>query len=183
MEEPGQEKKLFAIGSPAVGGEWHVVAFEAEMAKAMRKSRKEVLTTGEKLAQSYERSEELGKAFGDKLTKNQIKFLTAILTLMSLAAIYELIKDKLKRANPHVYKAPGTKCLSFVEFLCSPKTVEKIFRPLIADWQYEIFEALKAKRIWKARWISLRYRWAFLMALGPSRLWAVVEKVAGIVKG
>jgi hypothetical protein len=50
-----------------------------------------------------------------------------------------------------IARAPGTRLLALVDFVCSPKTVEQTFRPLVADWRYEYFEALKQNRKWKAR--------------------------------
>jgi hypothetical protein len=74
-------------------------------------------------------------------------------------------------------KAPGTIALKLVDFLCNPKTVEKTFKPLVADWRCEYFEALTANRRLKARWISVRYVWYFVLALGISRVLSVVRPV------
>lgn len=97
------------------------------------------------------------------------------------------LRDKLKFWKPYiaacdVYKAPGSKLLAFVEFFYSPKTVEHTFKPLVADWHHELFEALKTKRTWKALWISVRYRYAFIKAMGLSKVWSAIETVFGLVK-
>ncbi len=47
----------------------------------------------------------------------------------------------------------------------STKTQKEIFEPIVADWQEEYFEALFKKEIWKARWINVRYTYAFLAAM------------------
>ena len=39
---------------------------------------------------------------------------------------------------------PGTKMMAWVRLLFSEKTRELVFEPIVADYQYEIFEALKA---------------------------------------
>jgi hypothetical protein len=42
--------------------------------------------------------------------------------------------------------APGSIALKIVNFLCNRKTVEKTFRPLVADWRAEYLEALSESR-------------------------------------
>ena len=72
---------------------------------------------------------------------------------------------------------PGSMWLSLVDFLYSAKTVEKVFKPIVADWRKEYFEALKAKRMLKARWISFRYYWALLKAMGLSQVFVFVVQI------
>lgn len=69
-----------------------------------------------------------------------------------------------------VEKPPGTLMLKVTDFFFSKKTVLLTFQPLIADWQEEYFEALSGKRYHKARWVSLRYYWAFAKACFLSKL-------------
>ena len=71
--------------------------------------------------------------------------------------------------------APGTRLLGIVEFLCSTKSVEKVFIPLVADWHKEYFDALTEKRWFKARWISVRYTWSFILAMGLNRLLSFIK--------
>ncbi|MCI0662209.1 MAG: hypothetical protein L0220_14155 [Acidobacteria bacterium] len=71
---------------------------------------------------------------------------------------------------------PGQLLLSIVDFFYSPKYVEGTFKPLIADLQYEYFEALKSNRQWKAKWIRVRYCWAFAKAMGLSKALSVIKK-------
>jgi hypothetical protein len=109
----------------------------------------------------------------DILLLSQLKLIEALLRLQSFVAGI---------SKSSVGKPPGTRWLSFVVFFYSPKTVELTFKPIIGEWQHEIFEALKEKRTIKARWISMRYRWAFLKAMGLSKVWEAIEKVVGLVK-
>lgn len=68
-----------------------------------------------------------------------------------------------------------------MDFFFSPKKVENVFKPIIADWHHEYFDALKQGRKWKARWISVRYNYAFIMALGLSKVWSLVEKATSVI--
>ena len=72
--------------------------------------------------------------------------------------------------------------LSFVEFFCSPKAVEGIYKPIIADWRNECFNALEHGRKWKARWISVRYNCRFIQALGLNKLLSLVRIFRSIRK-
>lgn len=81
-----------------------------------------------------------------------------------------------------IKNAPGSKLLSFADFFWPPKTVKQVFEPLIADWRTEYFDALKQGRIWKAQWISVRYRIAFVQAIGLSTAWDMVKGALSVVK-
>lgn len=80
----------------------------------------------------------------------------------SSAAPYRQLEPKF----PRIEKAPGSLFLSFVDFFYSSRTVETIFQPLVADWRNEYFEALMKQRKWKARWISIRYRYSLIQVIG-----------------
>lgn len=79
-------------------------------------------------------------------------------------------------------KAPGARLLAVIDFLFSPKTVEQTFKPLIADWRHEYFEALKQNRKWKARWISARYRFSFINAITLSKVFSLLKQIRSISK-
>lgn len=64
-----------------------------------------------------------------------------------------------------IIKPPTFYANKFAWFLYSTKTQKEIFEPIIADWQKEYFEALSRNEIWKARWIKVRYIYAFLAAM------------------
>jgi len=86
------------------------------------------------------------------------------------------------RSLPIVHRPPGSRLLNIVEFLYSPSAREKVFEPLIADWRLEYFEALAVKKPLKAKWISVRYYWAFCKAMGLQRLLSVIYKMALVTK-
>jgi len=71
--------------------------------------------------------------------------------------------------SARIKKPPGSLLLGITDFFFSKKTVALTFKPLIADWQAEYFEALEEKRYCKARWVSVRYYWAFAKACGLSK--------------
>jgi hypothetical protein len=86
---------------------------------------------------------------------------------------------RLKAGTPRIERAPGSVFLIFVDFFYSSKTVENIFLPLVADWRNEYFEALLKGRKWKARWISIRYRYIFIQVIGSE----IVSVIIKILKG
>lgn len=57
------------------------------------------------------------------------------------------------------------KLLTITKFLYSPKTQKETFEKVVADWQTEYFEALSKKEIWKARWLNVRYTYAYFGAM------------------
>ena len=91
------------------------------------------------------------------------------------------LKIQELRNRPKIKSPPGTRLLSVVEFFYSPKTVEEVFKPLIADWRTEYFDALKQNRTVKARWISARYRYHFAITMGVSRVYALFRSVLSVL--
>jgi hypothetical protein len=71
--------------------------------------------------------------------------------------------------------APGGRLLKVVDFFYSRAAVEETFKPIIADWRTEYFEAVLDGRTWKARWITARYSYAFVMAMGLSSVFSIVR--------
>ena len=68
-------------------------------------------------------------------------------------------------------------------FLFSSKTQKEIFEPILSDWQEEYFEALFKKEIWKARWINVRYTYAFLAAMwAKSPIGDLIEFISKLAK-
>jgi len=73
--------------------------------------------------------------------------------------------------------------LKISNFLFSTKTQTEVFVPIGADWQEEYFEALFKKEIWKARWINIRYTYAFLVAMWQkSPIGDLIEFIIKIAK-
>jgi hypothetical protein len=92
------------------------------------------------------------------------------------------IFTKSKSTKHHVNKAPGSNLLGIVDFFFAPKTVEQTFKPIISDWRYEYFEALKRGRKWKARWISIRYRCAFVWSMSLSKVFSLLKQLKSVSK-
>jgi hypothetical protein len=78
-----------------------------------------------------------------------------------------------------LHKAPGVILLRIVIFLYSPTAVDEVFMPLIGDWRKENFDALVRGEIWKARWINLRYVMSLVMAMGLTKAFSVIRRLAG----
>ena len=60
---------------------------------------------------------------------------------------------------------PSSNLLNISGFLYSPKTQKEIFRPIVAEWQYEYFEDLKNKRFGRAKYTNIRWIYHFLLAM------------------
>ena len=58
----------------------------------------------------------------------------------------------------------GSSLRGFAEFVCSKKSYEQIYDPLLSDLHIEYCEALAANRRWKARWVWARGHLSFLTA-------------------
>jgi hypothetical protein len=81
------------------------------------------------------------------------------------------LRFPVRRRAQRVVSPPGRKLLRVAEFFFSPKTVTLTFKPLIADWQFEYFEALKEKRgKWHLRMMNLRHYWYYAKACGLSKV-------------
>jgi hypothetical protein len=115
-------------------------------------------------------AEKLRESFG--LLRTTSKFLKAL-----FPATFRLL------SRQRIRKPPGTRWLQFVEFFFSPKTVEGTFRPTAADWQHEHYEALKAGRYVKVRWIALRYHFAFAKTVGQTNLEGGIKWLIKLFKG
>jgi hypothetical protein len=89
--------------------------------------------------------------------------------------IYFFIKTFISSRKRRPSCPPGSKILRFVDFFFSPKTVERTFKPLVADLQLEYFEAISLGMKWKARWIRVRYSYRAIMAMGPSKVWELAK--------
>lgn len=81
-----------------------------------------------------------------------------------------------------IRNVPGTKLLLIVDFFYSPKAVEETFKPTIADWHAEYFEALKQEKFLKARWISVRYTYRFVLAMGLSQVFSIIKSFRSVIK-
>jgi hypothetical protein len=104
-------------------------------------------------------------------------FACAIILLPSLvlAMLVQYFQPTLTRG--YVSSAPGSFLSRLADFLCSRKTKREIADPIIADMQFEYYEALSAHRKAKAAWIRVRGCFAFFHALGLHR---ILKGVAGL---
>jgi len=75
----------------------------------------------------------------------------------------EFLSRRTDKNSPLLF--PSTNLLKLSGFFFSAKTHNEVFKSIYADWQEEYFEALFRKEIWKARWINVRYTYAFLAAM------------------
>jgi len=57
---------------------------------------------------------------------------------------------------------PGVRFWKLAECLCTKKTYDSVFVPLLADFHHEYFECLRSGRKWKARWMRVLYLGAFV---------------------
>jgi hypothetical protein len=103
--------------------------------------------------------------------------------LVTLRLLVERLSNLVGASDAGMVKrAPGTRLLQIVDFLCSPTTVEQVFEPLVADWQKEYFDALHKGRRLKARWISVRYYWSTIQALGLSKVFSLLRSFTSAKK-
>ncbi len=87
------------------------------------------------------------------------------------------------RGDTQLKIAISNKLLLISSFFYSPKNQKEVFEPIVIDLQEEYFEALFKKEIWKARWINLRYTYAFLTAMWQkSPIGDFIEFISKIAK-
>jgi len=68
--------------------------------------------------------------------------------------------------HSQIVRPPGSTCRSVIDFFYSPKTVARVFDPILADMQAEWVEAIARGRHYKASWIRLRGYWEIARAAG-----------------
>lgn len=130
----------------------------------------------------------VGIAFALVLVAMLIGFLLGVIEILirvCFAFVRALFEDRnthRSSAKSRIQKAPGANLLAVAEFFFSHQTVEQTFRPLVADWRYEYCEALKESRKWKGRWISVRYRYSFIMAMGLSKVFSLLKQLRLVSK-
>lgn len=94
----------------------------------------------------------------------------------------ETSKKELQQINIIKYSL-STELLRIVDFLYSNETYENVFLRVVGDWREEYFEALFKKEIWKARWINVRYTYAFIIAMWQkSPIGDLIEFVSKLAK-
>lgn len=94
---------------------------------------------------------------------------------------FSIVNSLYREKN--IVSSPNTKLLIVSSFFYSRKNQIEIFEPVASDWQEEYFEALFKKEIWKARWINVRYTYAFLAAMWQkSPIGDLIEFISKIAK-
>jgi hypothetical protein len=77
----------------------------------------------------------------------------------------------------------SNKFLKTTAFLYCTKIQEQVFVPIVVDWDEEYFQALSNKEVWKARWINVRYTYAFIVAMWQeSPIGDLIEFISKIAK-
>ena len=88
-----------------------------------------------------------------------------------------------RKFETNISSSPSIMLNTITKFCFSIKNNKEVFKPIIADWQDEYFEALFKKEIWKERWINVRYTYAFLAAMWQkSPIGDLIEFVSKLAK-
>lgn len=103
----------------------------------------------------------------------KVKFLKPKRFLM-----FRVVFNSVHRRQVKLTRPPGQRLLRVTSLLFSPKTIALTFKPLIADWHAEYFEAIKNGHHLHARLISLRYYWYYAKACGLSKFAKLFKAVA-----
>lgn len=110
-----------------------------------------------------------------------------LLAIISLAVsefaeiLREVASFRPTHSNP-INKTPGATLLRLVNFLYSTGTVEKTFKPIIADWRTEYFEATCQGSFVKARLISAGYAYRFVAAMALSTIYSFLRSLTSAGK-
>jgi hypothetical protein len=81
-----------------------------------------------------------------------------------------------------VSRPPGWLLGRWAAWFLSPKTVQHIVEPILADLQVNYFDALTQKRLVKAGWVRFRGYWELFKALGLTGALRVILYVWKSVK-
>jgi hypothetical protein len=117
----------------------------------------------------YESREIIAKRLVAMVASLRAKKTPAVILRSIYASFREVLHSLKSRAvearRGKIRKAPGTTLLAFAEWVFSEKKVEREFKPIIAEWRYEYYNALVQKRTIKAEWISTRWRYGFFKSM------------------
>lgn len=92
-------------------------------------------------------------------------------------------KENLAFLFRQVALPPGYRMLAAARFLFSPKTIERVFEPIVADLQHETFAAEHAgESVSRLRFISARYWLSFFLA-AVAVATASIGQVMKVMKG
>jgi hypothetical protein len=125
-----------------------------------------------------------GSFYGaSKLFWNFVQYRNLYRNLKSIGINCPEIETLSMNLSLIVLKHSASNFLRISNFLFSTKTQKEVFEPIVTDWQEEYFDALFKKEIWKARWINVRYTYAFLIAMWQkSPIGDLIEFISKIAK-
>ena len=73
--------------------------------------------------------------------------------------------------------------MRFARFFFSKEAAEEVFVPAYNDFFYEYVQAKAREENWKARWLCMRYYWAFAKTSGMLKAFEWVwDRVKGILE-
>ena len=114
------------------------------------------------------------------------KILAGVAITTTISVLFAFIFDafrKMKEKESFIKEPIFFNLLEVSKFVFPSKTQKDTFEPIVADWQEEYFEALHKKEIWKARWIDVRYTYAFLLAMWQkSPIGDLIEYISKLAK-
>ncbi len=105
--------------------------------------------------------------------------------------IHMLVEKKREQPDPSstlfissvIIKPPGAQLMRIARFLFSREAIDEVFVPTYNDFWHEYAEAKVKEENWKARWIRLRYYWAFAKTSGLLKAFEWVwDRVKGILE-
>jgi len=79
---------------------------------------------------------------------------------------------------PRINTAPGYGLANIARWLFSKKNYERCFEPLLADLQFEYCEAIKSGAEKKAKWIHVKYIFAFFKSILFFIPTEIIQKIA-----
>src|SRR5579863_4764551 len=133
----------------------------------MRRKRKISLGNGQYLRLSNGEIERLGVSsltlVGSGLTIERVGYWVRVSDGRGNFVTSEFCPPRPKSV---IIAPPGRRLWQLAEFLCTKKTYNSIFCPLMAEFHHEYFEALNEGRSWRARWVRVLYFGAFFKSAG-----------------
>ncbi len=91
---------------------------------------------------------------------NYFFLLQISLNILLVLVAFVQIQNKLKSITDL-----DLKILKFSQKFYSAETTKLCFEPIIADWKMEYSATVAQNLNWQARWVSVRYTYAFLSAM------------------
>jgi len=135
--------------------------------------------------ETYQGFSSPGQTFDDMRERYYLDFIEETNNVVEndFSKIEKLIETSNNISRKKIISPPGLHLFSIVDFFYSPKTVKEVFKQTLDDWHEEYFEALFKKEFLKARWINVRYTYAFFAAMWQkSPIGDFIEFISKIAK-